>query len=143
MAKSFSDAITIPIVGYEHPPDVPSASVLSRLNVFDRWRNVPDTYTEQKQRLHWSFQEARRQEGKEAQQKDKRNATGDTFPAANGGGGSGDSTPRGQTEQDGHCREDPETWTGNEALVSGDSGGSNGGYDGGGRADGSGSDGGW
>ena len=143
MARSYASATTIPIVGYERPPDVPSGRVLSRLNIFGLRRRAPDTYTEQKQGSGRGPEEAQRQEGKEAQKNDKRNATGGVFPPFHGDGGSGDWTAGGQSDQNGHGGEDAGTLTGNEASAFEHSSGSNGGYDGGGGADGGGCDGGW
>ena len=142
MARPFSDVITIPIVGYKHPSDVPSEKVLQRLSIFGPSRNVPDSHTERKQGSDWRSREAQQQVGKEAQKKDNRNATGDLCPGDSGGGGGGGCNPRDPSERIGHGREHADTWTSNEASAHDASSGSTGGCDGGSAADGGSCDGG-
>ena len=141
LARPFSDVTKIPIVGYKHPSDVPSEKVLSSLSIFGRWREVPDICTERKQCSDWRSQKAQQQEGKEAQRKDNRNATGDPCPGDSGGGG-GEGCTRDPSEQNDQGREHADTWTGNEASAHEASSGSTEGCDGGGGADGGGCDGG-
>ena len=142
MARPFSDVKIIPIVGYKHPSDVPSEEALSRLRIFGRWCDVPNIHTEQKQGSDWRSQEAQQQEGKEAQKKDNRNATGNACHGGSEGGGGDHCTPRDPSEQNGHGREHADTLTGSEASAHETSSGSVGGCDGGDGADGGGCDGG-
>ena len=134
LARPFSNVTKIPIIGYKHPSDVPSEKVLSSLSIFGQWRDVPDTHTERKQCSDWRSQKAQQQEGKEAQEKDNRNATGNLCSGDSGGGG-GVGCTRDPSEQNDHGREHADTWTGNEASVHEASGGSTGGCNGGGVVD--------
>ena len=111
---------------------------MSRLNIFEPRRDVSDTHTEQEQGSGRGPEEAQRQEGKEGQKNDKRNATGDAFPLTNDEDESGDWTTEGKSDQDGHGCEGSGTWTGHEASAFEHSGGSNSRYDVGGGADGGG-----
>ena len=132
MARPFSNVTSIPIVDYNDPSDVPSERVLSRLSIFGRRPDVPDTHTERKQGSDCRAQEAQKRMEKEAQKKDKRNATGDLCPGDSGGGESGGCTPRDPSEQIGHVREHTATWIGSEASLHDASSGSTGAGDGGG-----------
>ena len=95
-ARSYAGVMTIPIVSYKHLRDVPSEEVLSRLNIFELLRDVSNTHTEKEQGLGRGLKEAERQEGKNLQTNNKRNATGDVSSPTNGEGRSGDWTAEGQ-----------------------------------------------
>ena len=142
MTRPFSSAKSIPIIDHTQRSDVPDESVLSRLSIFGRRRDVPDTHTELNRELDWDSQErqqqrkgaqeiAQRQEKEEAQKQARRQEQEKTrkdpesdpmsgpFPhhVAGGRDGSRGWTIRDSSEHEGGDSEDADTGTGSEASV--------------------------
>ena len=67
ISRPFAGVTNIPSIGYEHPPDVPSERVLSRLSIFGQRRDEPHTHTERKQGTGWRSSEAQGKEKEEVQ----------------------------------------------------------------------------
>ena len=142
ISRPFAGVTNIPTIGYEHPPDVPSERVLSRLSIFGQRRDEPHIHTERKQGTVWRSPEAQRKEKEEVQntaqqleqegpqKKDESATTSGPFPV--NGCGDGGCVTGNQSEHEVHGSEGADTWTGTEASVSDYSNGYNGGYDGGG-----------
>ena len=112
--RSFSSATIIPSVGSEHQSDIPSPGVLSRLNVFDPWRDEPQTHVEREQQLAKKAQEAQRQEGEEEQKKQKERHNIYPYPVVSG---SRCGTTDDQSQHESHGSEEADTGTGTDASV--------------------------
>lgn len=127
-ARQFSSTVTIPHFASEQQSDIPSASVLSKLDIFGVWRSVPDIDSGDEQELATRAREAQRREKEEALKKKESDTPMSPYPVASGGGG---CTAEDQRQHEGHGSDGANTGTGTDTSVPDFSDGYSGSYDGG------------
>lgn len=156
IAKPFSSAAAVypilPSVESKHESEIPSATVLSKLNIFGLWRDEPETKEADYQlsrHLARRAQEGRRQQGLRVPPKDDDGGTAIQVPIGEGGLGVGSSQEYAEqeengTEEEGRVVEEGGSRSDGQIADSyGGDGGDNSGGDYGGSGRGGGGDGHW